>query len=380
MTLQQLELLKQLSLFSDDDFIKSTKFYLIKAISKMDIATLELILDDEASYQDTTKEIFLNKLNLIFEEHKNDGDTELLYYSGTCSADYKLCDNCGKSGFRFVGNYSNNYLDLIFEIEEDNIKDIYDCSKFKANVELDDLKYSASIYINEDDKVTFNKTPEYWAKVNAANAAYLEIISSPTKILDFEEVCYWVDKHYFTNNKIGNYSIFEPEMKWYNFSRLYDDLNEIKIFINTNLQEIIKANDSLKQVITEDEVIDWVIKQEVIIKAATIELKHRYKKRGDYYVADMSNFINLYGEVFDQTFNYIEAFQKHNDELLDKHRIYTFNECVNLDNKREYNENDIDLFSLSFHIQTRKKLEHQGIVIQFYLDKKGGNGVINEIE
>src|SRR5680860_1481225 len=170
----------------------STKTYLqsiLHYFTIMDIDRLRYFLKDEYTYEETTKEIFLNEIESIFEAHRNSGDTELLLYPGVCAG--KTCENCGKKGFRYVGNKSKNYMDLIFEIEEDDIKDIFSCGEFKSNAEISGLKTRASIYIHLDDRVSFKKTPEYWTKVYAAQDAYNELITTPPRTLDFDEFKYW---------------------------------------------------------------------------------------------------------------------------------------------------------------------------------------------
>ena len=53
------------------------------------------LFKEEYTYQDITKEIFLNQLDKVFQARKNTGDTELIIYNGECAAT-KMCDNCGK--------------------------------------------------------------------------------------------------------------------------------------------------------------------------------------------------------------------------------------------------------------------------------------------
>lgn len=366
MTSGQQKLNKQLSLFTDDDFIKTYLFFVIKAISHMKTNNLKVLLKDKYIYNEITKELFIKKLNQIFKELKNAGDTELFYYQGICSKKNISCNHCGKKGFRFVVNQSNNYLDLIFEIDKNDIKNINICYSFETDIKFEGLKEFVDISINLDDRETFNKTPEYWSKVNAAEAAYLEIVTSPTKKIDFDEVCYWVDKYLFTNKRIGNNIIFDPTMRWSDFSSLYYELDEIKIFINDNLPKIIEANKSLEQSISETELIVWVIHQEETIKTAGYEALDNYNKADSFFPSSVYNNINLCGEVFDQVFNYIDVFNKNNNELLKKYRVYTFEERCDFDNYEDYKYYYDDI--LSFHIETRKKLVSQGILIPFYLD------------
>lgn len=119
---------------------------ILHSFTQMDIDQLRHFLKDEYTYEETTKEIFLKEIESIFEAHRNSGDTELLLYSGVCAG--KTCWNCGKNGFRFVGNNSKNYTDLIFEIEEDDIKDIFSCAQFESIEKIEGLGIKADFDIN----------------------------------------------------------------------------------------------------------------------------------------------------------------------------------------------------------------------------------------
>ena len=124
---------------------------ILKAFTTMDIDTLHLHLKDYY-YQDAPKDVFLIQLEKVFLNFQHAGDTELLMYEGKCNG--KSCSNCGKKGYRFVGNNSKNYLDLIFETEGDNILDIYSCAIFHSKEKIKKLKYKKHINIPEDEKVT----------------------------------------------------------------------------------------------------------------------------------------------------------------------------------------------------------------------------------
>lgn len=126
---------------------------ILNSFTSMDIASLRCFLKDEYTYECTTKEIFLNEIDNIFEAYKNSGDTELIIYKGACAGS-KTCDNCGIKGYRFVGNHSKNYMDLLFEIEGDDIKDIFDCMNFKTDVDIAELGMKADIDVNVYDQNT----------------------------------------------------------------------------------------------------------------------------------------------------------------------------------------------------------------------------------
>jgi hypothetical protein len=331
----------------------------------MDIVNLRLHLKDEYTYEDTTKEIFLKQIEAIFEAHKNSGDTELLIYKGSCAG--KRCENCGKKGFRFVGNHSKNYMDLLLEIEGDDIKDIYYCSYFKPDVEIDGIGTKAFIYFNEDDRISFKRTPDYWFKVYSASAAYNEIITKPPIRINFEELSNWVDKHSVTDELIGRFNVFKPKMRWTHFSTLYDDFQKIRTYISY-YNEFVQANYFISQIKTEQELIDWLLANEALYEAATFDLKYSLVKEGEFYLLERPNQIIFYGEEFDQTFSFIYFYMENYDNLLQKYNTYTAKEESGLYNNHK--SGDDDIFSLRFHLEKRKAMEAEGISLAFYINQE----------
>ena len=100
MTPEQLKLIQQLLELGDVTIIKRGVTSLFKAISRMDSKALELILEDNISYQDTTKTFFLEKLEEIFKEFKTEDD-QLIPYEGKCNSNEY--SNKNKKGISFVG-------------------------------------------------------------------------------------------------------------------------------------------------------------------------------------------------------------------------------------------------------------------------------------
>jgi hypothetical protein len=337
---------------------------ILSYFSSLDIDNLRLYLKDEYSYQDTTKEIFLSRVNAIFEAHKDSGDTELIIYKGECGG--KQCENCGKKGFRFVGNRSGNYMDLLFETEGDNIKDIYYCVQFKTDVEIENLGTKADIYINPDDQVAFIKTPEYWSKVHSANAAYSEIITTPPTLLDFEELNFWVTRHGDLNARIGQYDLFQPSMRWTPFSRLYSDLLEIVSYNSKYLNDFIEANYLTSQLETEQNLIDWMLKYEVIFEDGPLFLTYQFEKVDQYYRWNNLNPILFQGEIFLETFSFIEFYVSNYDKLMHKYSTYTESEYRS---KQSFGKKRFDIYSLRFHLDRRQALEKSGVYLPFFINQ-----------
>lgn len=333
---------------------------ILNAFSSIDIEKLHLHLKDGYTYQETTKEIFLKKLESIFEAHRNSGDTELLLYPGVCAG--KTCDNCGKKGYRFVGNHSKNYTDFIFEVNGDDITDIYSCAEFKSETEIPGLETKVSVFIHLDEYASFPKTADYWARVYAAQDAYSELITNPPRKPGFDEIKYWVDKHADLYNRLGGYNVLVPQMQWTSFLMYYNDLKKLVSFISENLDEIRQANQSKKDLKTEQELIDWVIKYETVYGKGTIDLRYGIKKKDEPYIFE--------GMIFYETFHFFETYRNNSESLLEKYSIYTNKEVSELYNDESSGADIDDLCSLRFHINRRKELEKIGVKLPFYLQKR----------
>jgi hypothetical protein len=92
-------------------------------ICQMDIEMLDAFLDDNRRYQLHTKSEYLQKLAVVFENFKTNGDTHLIPYEGRCN-------NCDprKTGYTFVGNQSGNYVNIIFIIGGGELINFDECS------------------------------------------------------------------------------------------------------------------------------------------------------------------------------------------------------------------------------------------------------------
>ena len=96
-------------------------------LEQMDTEMLNDILHDDRTYQDFPKHVFIQKLDGAFEDFKKAGDSLLSRYYGKCS---EFGCNAGCEGFSFVGNKSGHYMDLIIEVKDGEVLDIYECLKF----------------------------------------------------------------------------------------------------------------------------------------------------------------------------------------------------------------------------------------------------------
>jgi hypothetical protein len=339
---------------------------ILNAFSSMDIAILRNQLKDKYLYEDTSKEIFLNEIEKFFKRRKDAGDTKLLMYEGKCTDE--TCPDYGKRGYRFVGKSSRNYIDLVFVTKKGDIINI-SCDKFNTDTEIDDIGIKADININLDERHLFNKTPEYWAKVNASTTAWNEIITSPPRLINFDELINWVDKHSITDELIGSYNSFNPVMKWTPFFMIYSELIEIRDYLSQNINEIITANLLINNINTEPDLIEWLLKYEDIGQGAPFHLKHAFNKEGDHYWWNYQTPIHFKDVIFSQTLDFLEYFQIHYKKIFEKYSTYTDEEISLLYNYCDSKEETKNLYSLKFHLENRKNLEAMGIHVPLYIDR-----------
>lgn len=130
---------------------------IIHHIKNLDIDMIETLLDDELTYQDFPKITFIQKFEIAIDEFIQAGDKELSISNGFCNE--FICNNqC--SGYRFSSKSSGFYFDLIIEIEDGKVKDIYECKSFMCL--SSDTNANKRVRIDRRDfKINIEKPPNY---------------------------------------------------------------------------------------------------------------------------------------------------------------------------------------------------------------------------
>ena len=108
----------------------------------------DAFLDNDKTYQDFQKYLFISKLQKAFEFFTDHGDTYLFAVEGSCNS----CDKT-KTGFTFIGNNSKNYMSIIFDTAHNKINDLYECSDFKNNEA--NLNLKERVYIDNELTLPF---------------------------------------------------------------------------------------------------------------------------------------------------------------------------------------------------------------------------------
>ena len=108
-------------------------------MAHLDIEMVSSFLDDDKTYQDFPKYLFVSKLIKAFEQFEKAGDRVLSLHKGGCAGCSKGC-----RGFTFLGK-QGDYMDILFLMEGDKIKDIYECSNFVNDEEMPNKLHSVDI-------------------------------------------------------------------------------------------------------------------------------------------------------------------------------------------------------------------------------------------
>lgn len=115
-------------------------------LQRLDIDMISSVLEDTRTYQDFAKPLFIKKLDNALDKFIEAGDTYLNRYKGSC--DSKSC-NYKCKGYSFIGNNSGNYFDLIIEVKDELVNDIYECLSFKC--EDEGIHKNENILIDKSD-------------------------------------------------------------------------------------------------------------------------------------------------------------------------------------------------------------------------------------
>lgn len=112
--------------------IKTQSDAVLHFLQHLDIEMIDSVLEPNRTYQDFEKNTFVQKLGYALDEFIQSGDTYLNRFPGQCNSE--IC-NFKCKGFSFIGNNSGNYFDLIIDIKEGVVQDIYECTVFQSLIE-----------------------------------------------------------------------------------------------------------------------------------------------------------------------------------------------------------------------------------------------------
>ena len=232
---------------------------IIKSISKMDAEMLSLVLNNDITYQDAHKEVFVEKLNEAFNKFKKENDTSLTPYPGVCMS--KECTNIGCKGYSFVGNISGATLDLILEEKNGEVYDIYLCHGMASDHQPSEYDKQINIYVSTDEKADFIPSSEYLYKGQLADKAVEDMYSYKNICFSKNDISYLVEKYESLHK-----STFDPFLgltRFDKFEQAFDALKEVSKFICYQDKAATALSRYLSQDMSVDNnLVNWLLEFE----------------------------------------------------------------------------------------------------------------------
>ena len=322
-------------------------------MGKMDTGMLYEILEDSRTYQDTTKELFMERLTEALEKFKEWGkDTVLEAIPGVCSN--KKC-NIGCCGYAFEGNCSGLHLDLIIEKSNGQILDIFDCSEFKTDTKELDPDKSLSIEIYPDEEVGFQPTEEYLLTLSQCNTACDELLKNKKTVLNVEAAVQWLEKYKELSN---SFDIFYMPGRYKKFDRLYHRIKNLYELVEykEEAEEALKFYDkTVKNRETENRIVHWLVKYERLGNEVLESFITDYFKNEEQTAAGFSPLHKDYSlqidvQDFVSQLAFKKLFDRYYPEKLKKYYNLTDDERARL---LEEDDGWIKIDSLRYHLERK---------------------------
>jgi hypothetical protein len=192
---------------------KSQKEAFLFYLHRMDIDMIDLILDDSYSYFDVPKDIFVNKLRYF----KSELEVDLKMYTNQITIYQK--DQTSNTYFLSVDIYDFEQ-EITFKEVDNKIVDIN--SEFNSKIQKWCPLYW---HFGLDERVNFQPSIEYLLQLQNCTNAFEEIVNQQVKIIDYDTIEYWLNKHQLLYDQVKNEILM---FKFNDFRKLYELLTDLK--------------------------------------------------------------------------------------------------------------------------------------------------------
>jgi hypothetical protein len=325
---------------------------ILKSFHEMKLSLLEVVLSDNSVYLGTSKNIFIEKISMVFLEFKRNGDSFLQPYLGFCNLE-KDC-SCNFNCYSFVGNVSQNYFNISFQVLDDESIIFCNCDFIEIRDKSVKRNSSIVIHIKNDEKVDFRPKNNFLIESQEYRLAYEELTLPSGKIIDKYIYLEWLIKYtsFFEKFEFPPYSYTDL----YKFYSVFCQIKNLKNFLKS-VDKAKVAIDEFNESVNDNEtdLLKWLCKFE-ILSAKFILFDY---ENIDFDNPDNQKYFtveNLKIATFDfyNIIKFKNLFDKYYWELLDKYT--TFSKEENSIYMSEQHEMSKLVCSLTYHLKIRKIL------------------------
>ena len=288
---------------------------IIQAIKNFDINKLDNLLDDERSYMDVSKTLFLKTLEKKFKSAKKNGCNSF------DDVFFGICESCNKGceGMTFLSN-SGYYLDIYMEDDNETVSDIYVCNKLVNFPDIEKL-YDLGFRFCLDEAVLFKPDSEYTI-ISKEYKSLLEDIEHLEPNIKLDELVSWYNDYSHIRNFVAEIDIFLSfNYKLYTkvFS-LISDINKITR-IKTREHHAVDALINFQKTTTEREKLIWFFENETDHYGMYL-FKLPKDLSLDSFVSFKSDNIQLTIDIsgYEYVMDYFRKLDDFYDELMEKYK------------------------------------------------------------
>ncbi|PZX60093.1 hypothetical protein [Hydrotalea sandarakina] len=331
--------------------LEQKKQMLIESFEKMNVSMLSVLLDDDKTYQDVPKELFVQKLEAVFETFQQNGDTCLTAHAGTCYSD--SCPNAGCRGYAFVGNATNNHISLIFKDSAQEIEDIFHCGEFKTDDPFVRTNQKIRLEVWADEMAAFEPSVDFLILLQQAEKAYETLIQYRDDIIDKSIYLPWISKYASLYEMVKLQIMYSG---FHRFNQLYGSISSLNEFLpySVEAQQALEAYAEI-DVQNEQQLLHWLT---------------TYEPLGDHFIGFLYDEIDLEHpeakayfttgglKISTADFKYIALFKFYFDDYY-WYKLDEYNTFTNEQLRNAYNPDDeISQYrsSLTYHLRKRNKL------------------------
>lgn len=227
---------------------------ILKAIKNIDFTALEKLLDDDKSYMDVPKQLFIERLQFSIKEQS------CLGFSGYDNIVKGKCGVCNKGcdaySFQSEGNPS---LNLFFETESEHIEDIYLCCDFVHDIEAD---HCIKFFFYKEETARFIPGENYLIDKQKTERAVAEFKKlTAHNFVDIEDLVYWDEKYKDLTDIFGWNDLYHPYKYLNEFDDICRDLRDFVEFYNTG-KTAKEAMTEYKKLSNEKDLVAWLFKHQ----------------------------------------------------------------------------------------------------------------------